>query len=300
MKEKPSLSSLSNGMEIEQTEAREFSLHYLATTFRLFFFLEIVILTTLVFITVVDEISYEGLLAGFYVGLIVGFLWSLIGIWLNVKFARIRVDSDAISGHSFWGKRKQVYFSEIDKVKVFNLVTLKLLRITSPNATIWSMAHLATPNQFYAAVEEAAGPQNLLCVALKKLGLPFPQPKPNEKAGPSKRKVLAISFGLFFFIISILVWGFGVINVFFLIENSLPPDVLSGGGSDQCSSVVTLNLAWINLIWSFSLLIGAFVPTIMIWKDYNRKSVVLATVLGLAQNTFTFVFGISFLYAACF
>ena len=287
-------------METEQTEAKEFSLHFLTTAARLFFFLEVVVLITLLVITEIErEIDYKGILAAFYGGLILSFLWSVFGIALNIRFARIRVDSDSISGQNFWGKRKRVQFSAISRVKVFNLLSIKLLRISSPKTTLWLMPYFANPNQFYTAVKEVVGSENLLCIVLKKLGLSVSQLESKEGMSPSKRKLLAISFGLFLLIISILVWGFGVINVFLFVETSAPSTFLSGGGTDQCSSVITLKLAWINLIWSLSLLIGVFVPTIMIWKNYDRRSVIIATGLGLAQNTFSFVFGIPFLYITC-
>jgi len=289
-------SCLNFNMEIKQTESNNFRIHFLETFTRLFFSLEIIVLlVVMIIVLVVKEVNYAALLEAFYGGLIIAFLWSIVVLSMNIKFAQIWVNASGISGFTIWGKRKFVQFTSIESVKTRNILLIKSLRISSANAIIWIPIYLAEPNQFCSAVEKVAGSENPLYVALRELGIPNSRLESEMSVSNPKRKWIAILFGLLLILISAGVWIFGVINIYFFIEEN----VVFGDIVDSCSQVANIFAAWINFFWSTALIIGAMIPALMIWKNYDRKRVIVATVLSLSQNIFSFLFGILFLFAAC-
>lgn len=237
----------------------------------------------------------------FHVLLVINFLYSFITISISVRVVKIHIYPNGISGFTLWGKRTFIDFSSIRNVKTFNILFIKSLLISSENAKVAMPLYLAQPGQFYATIRDAAGSNNLLCTALEDLGyaeLGFGSI--NEKSSRKRsKKMLAIVFGLVLTLLSVFVWIFGISNVQFFALDFAPSNFMVADAIDECSRISRFLIAWIYLVWSVSLLIGVIIPSVMIWRNVDRKKVIIAVVLVFAQNVFSYLFGLPFLFWAC-
>lgn len=268
----------------------------------MFFSLEIILLLILVITKLVwMGVEVFVILNVFHVLLVINFLYSLITISISVRVAQIHIYPNGISGFTLWGKRTFIDFSSIRSVKTFNILFIKSLLISSENAKVAVPLYLAQPGQFYATIRDAAGSNNLLCTALEDLGYAeFSLDSINEKSIRKRsKKILAIVFGLSLTLFSALVWVFGISNVQFFALEFAPSNFMVADALDECSQISRFLIAWIYLVWSVSLLVGVIIPSVMIWRNVERKKVIIAVVLVFAQNVFSYLFGLPFLFWAC-
>lgn len=101
---------------------------------------------------------------GFVVGLFIG----LVAMAAMVLFMTVRVSEEGLRAFDFWGRPRELAWSQISKVRPTRLGGLRYLRVFggTTEGPLWLPLFLQQPQAFWSAVANAAGPHSPLQVRL--------------------------------------------------------------------------------------------------------------------------------------
>jgi hypothetical protein len=99
---------------------------------------------------------------------LIGFtLGTFLVTALMVLFFKVNVGTWGLRSYDFWGSYHEIEWHEMKEARPLNMLGARYLRVVSPGqATLWVPLFLANQGEFARLVQQHAGPEHPLVIAL--------------------------------------------------------------------------------------------------------------------------------------